>query len=98
MKDMLGVWKILGSTERDLLDLQGLVVWTVNPGLRILRTTTTHVCEYGGKGRVTSTTARRRDTEGEGIQVSVVHISVPATPNVIRPAGHGTFSEMGTRN
>ena len=37
LKDMLRVWKTLGSTERDLLDLQELAVWTSNPGLRILR-------------------------------------------------------------
>ena len=37
LKDMLRVWKTLGATERDLLDLQELAVWTSNPGLRILR-------------------------------------------------------------
>ena len=34
---MLRVWKTLGATEPDLLELQELVVWTSNPGLRILR-------------------------------------------------------------
>ena len=38
LKDMLRVWKILGATERDLWDLQGLAVWTSNPGMKILRT------------------------------------------------------------
>jgi hypothetical protein len=37
LKDMLRVWKTLGASERDLLVLQELSVWTSNPGLRILR-------------------------------------------------------------
>jgi hypothetical protein len=60
--------------------------------------TTTHAYEYGGTGLASSTAVRRRDTEGEGVQVvqvSVVHISVSTTSNVIQPADHGTFSEMG---
>ncbi len=38
LKDMLRVWKTLGATERDLLELQGLTVWTENPGLQIMGT------------------------------------------------------------
>jgi hypothetical protein len=38
LKSILRVWKILGTTEQDLLDLQGLAVWTANPRLRIMRT------------------------------------------------------------
>jgi hypothetical protein len=31
LKDMLRVWKTLGASERDLLDLQELSVWTSDP-------------------------------------------------------------------
>jgi hypothetical protein len=36
-EDVLRVWKTLGATERDLLELQVLTVWTANPGLQIMR-------------------------------------------------------------
>lgn len=38
LKTLLGLWKILGAKERDLLDLMGLVTWTVNPKIRLMRT------------------------------------------------------------
>ena len=37
MKTLMSVWKVLGATERDLLDLHGLAAWTVNPKIRIMR-------------------------------------------------------------
>ncbi len=37
LKSLFGVWKALGTTERDLLDLQVMTAWTANPKIRILR-------------------------------------------------------------
>ena len=37
LKSLFGVWKALGTTERDLLDLLVMAAWTVNPNIRLLR-------------------------------------------------------------
>jgi len=40
LKSLFGVWKALGVTERDLLDLQVMAAWTANPKIRIMRAET----------------------------------------------------------
>ena len=57
---------------------------------------TTRTGGFGGAGSDTVTAVRRRDTEREGMQVSVVHLPVPNCSNVIRFSDHGTLSAVGS--